>query len=81
MFLEKIPLNKKRSGKKEKTQPLHLETTKPLPSLMSIKNNPSLKRSLHLKRNTSPFPFQRGRKKNPFGIDVASPPPLPLPTN
>lgn len=79
MFLEKIPLNKKRSGKKEKTQPLHLETTKPLPSLMSIKKQPLIEKVLHLKRNTSPFPFQRGRKKNPFGMDVASPPPFPSP--
>jgi hypothetical protein len=44
---------------------------------MSIKKQPLIEKVLHLKRNTSPFPFQRGRKKNPFGMDVASPPPSP----
>jgi hypothetical protein len=63
--------------KKEKTQPLNLETTKPLPSLMSIKKQPLIEKvpALQKKHLSHTFPFP----KIPF-VRMGYHPPLPLPT-
>ncbi len=69
--------------KKEKTQPLHLETTKPLPSLMSIKKQPliekvpALQKIIHLSHSLSLS--QGAEKKNPLDR-MGYHPPLPPPT-
>jgi hypothetical protein len=69
----------KKEKKKEKTQPLHLETTKPLPSLMSIKKQPLIEKvtALEKKHLSKPFPKGQGKKSlwNGWSITTLFPSP------
>jgi hypothetical protein len=68
-----------RRRKKEKTQPLHLETTKPLPSPMSIKKQPLIEKVPALEKKHLSIPFLKVQEKkslwNGWGISTLFPSP------
>jgi hypothetical protein len=64
----------------EKTQPLHLETTKPLRLLMSIKKQPLIEKVPALEKKHLSISFPKGQEKkslwNRWGITPLFPPHL-----